>query len=198
MDKLMNRITDYYIKKGHIVQEDREVYEYGFHLIFSDIINFSLILIIGVLLHQLINSIIFLAVFCSLRQFAGGFHAKKYWICRMAMAITFLGVSLVSAIFAKYREVQFVCIVLNILDFALVCRLAPIEHINKPLDSAQRKTNKHRAIILSALLAMASTVLIIMDIHIGIVISNTLSSVIVLMVIAIINKKGEKRDVCMV
>lgn len=199
MDKLIKRMTDYYIKKDHIPKEDRKVYEYGFHLIFSDIINFSMILILGALLHQLVSSIVFLVTLCSVRQFTGGFHAKKYWICRTAMIITFLSVIIASVITTEYRHLQFVCILLNILDIILICIFAPIEHINKPLDSMQKKTNKQRAIILSALFSMASIILIIMDIHIGIVISNTLSSVVVLMVVAlIINKKGEKRDVCMV
>ena len=49
MDKLSVAITDFCIKNNKIDKEKREIYIYGFKLIFADIINFSIILLFGLI-----------------------------------------------------------------------------------------------------------------------------------------------------
>lgn len=47
MEKLSIAIVDYYIKHAQIKKEKREIYIYGFKLIFADIINFAIIILLG-------------------------------------------------------------------------------------------------------------------------------------------------------
>lgn len=89
MEKISNAITDFYIRKNHVPKEKREIYSYGFQLILADIINFSIVILLGVFLGKVIDSILFLITLCSIRQFSGGFHAKTFWLCRVSMLITF-------------------------------------------------------------------------------------------------------------
>ena len=49
MHYLAKKITLFYIKKGKIEEDDREVYEYSFEMLISTIINF-LIMIVGALI----------------------------------------------------------------------------------------------------------------------------------------------------
>lgn len=45
MDKISNKITDYLCLRNFIPEKDREIYNYGFKLILSDIINFSIVVL---------------------------------------------------------------------------------------------------------------------------------------------------------
>ena len=90
MDRLANTITDYYIRKKIIAEEKREIYSYGFKLIISDVINYIIIISLGIVFNRLIESIVFLITLCGIRQFSGGFHAKTFWLCRLSMILTCL------------------------------------------------------------------------------------------------------------
>ena len=68
MDRLANIITDYYIRKKVIAEEKREVYFYGFKLIIDDVINYVIIISLGIVFNGLIESIAFLITLCGLRQ----------------------------------------------------------------------------------------------------------------------------------
>ena len=68
MDRLANTITDYYIRKKIIAEEKREIYSYGFKLIIADVINYVIIISLGIVFNRLIESIAFLITLCGLRQ----------------------------------------------------------------------------------------------------------------------------------
>ena len=68
MYRLANTITDYYIRKKIIAEEKREIYFYGFKLIIADVINYVIIISLGIVFNRLIESIAFLITLCGLRQ----------------------------------------------------------------------------------------------------------------------------------
>ena len=55
-----------------ITQEDVEVYEYGCQITLANIINFIIVLTIGIIFKSVIQSAIFYLSFISLRIFCGG------------------------------------------------------------------------------------------------------------------------------
>ena len=109
MDRLVDIITNYYVRKNVITEDKRDIYFYGFKLIISDIINYAIIIIIGIVLNRLIESVAFLISLCVLRQFSGGFHAKTFWLCRLSMIITYICVMALSDIIA-YKEYSIITV----------------------------------------------------------------------------------------
>lgn len=196
MDILSNMITDFYIRKKYVPEEKREIYCYGFKLILSDIINFSIIILLGIIFGKLFESIIFLVTLCSVRQFSGGFHAKTFWMCRMAMMITFLCVITVAYLLLKVvcYNIWFISI-LDMLSVVLIAILAPVKYSNKLLSEQQRKKNKMKAIIASFILSVISIILIAAGRAEGVTISITLAAVVILMIIGIAVKKGGDSNV---
>lgn len=90
---LSAKITVFLISQKIISAKDRDVYEYGFDLLIADCINFSLILLIGILWSQLKETVIYLIIFVGLRSVCGGYHAKthcKCHICTIGAYIFFL------------------------------------------------------------------------------------------------------------
>lgn len=85
--------------------------------------------------------------------------------------------------------------IINTLSFFSIVILAPIENENKPLDRYSKRINKIKSIICSALLGVISVVMVSLKIKLGITISITLLTVMVLMIVALANKKGGKENV---
>lgn len=190
MEKLANAITNYYLKKNVIAGDKYDIYFYGFKLIIADIINYMIIITLGMILKKLPESIIFLISLCGLRQFTGGFHAKTFWLCRLSMVITFMGV-LMAATFIENLKIEILLTVsINIISIIAIMILAPIENVNKRLSKARRKSNKIKSIITSILLSTTSVMLAVGDIKIGVTISMTLLAVVILMSIGKITQKG--------
>lgn len=180
MEKLANAITNYYLKKNVIAGDKYDIYFYGFKLIIADIINYMIIITLGMILKKLPESIIFLISLCGLRQFTGGFHAKTFWLCRLSMVITFMGV-LMAATFIENLKIEILLTVsINIISIIAIMILAPIENVNKRLSKAQRKSNKIKSIITSILLSTTSVMLTVGDIKIGVTIKQRANMVMLL------------------
>ena len=71
-EMLVKKMTD----RGIIVPEKREVYKTGIMLLLADMINFALVLLIGILCGALYESALYLLMMWTVRRFSGGYHAK--------------------------------------------------------------------------------------------------------------------------
>ena len=100
--KLVDALAD----SGVISSDDRTLYIYGFHQMGVTLLNFSTDIIIGVLTGMLLESLLFLAVYISLRKFAGGYHAKTelrcYGLSTLLLCAALCGISVSSKI--KYTN----------------------------------------------------------------------------------------------
>ena len=196
MEKLSIVLTNYYIKNQRIPDEKRDIYIYGFKLIFADIINFGIILSLGLFMDKLNEGIVFLITFCHVRQYSGGFHAKTFFVCRLAMMITFISAMLVVA-FLKTQIFTIVSVVIaNVISVIGISFFAPIENVNKRLSLRIKRINKMKSIIISSGFSLISILLVVFDIKAeGITISVTLFAVFVLMIVGLITTRGGNSSV---
>ena len=191
MDKISTFLADYCIRHSQVPREKREIYIYGFKLIFADIINFGIIILFGLYTAKLKESIIFLITLCGLRQYSGGFHAKTFLICRISMIITYVAVTVTTIFVESRKEVFFIVLILNIISTIFISILAPIENANKKLSIYQKSENKIKSIIASAGFSLGSTLLTVSNFKTeGVTISITILAVGILMVIGLVAKKG--------
>ena len=196
MDRLANTITDYYIRKKIITEEKREIYSYGFKLIIADVINYVIIISLGIVFNRLIESTSFLVALCGLRQFSGGFHAKTFWLCRLSMIITYFCVMLLTDIVTYTKYETIIVISVNVISIVIIAITAPIVHLNKPLSDKQKHNNKIKSIITSIFMSIVSIIIVdTTDMKFGVTISITLLAVVVLMIIGMAVQKGGKENV---
>ena len=188
MNNLANVITDYYCKKNIIAEDKKEIYCYGFQLIIADIINYTIIIALGIILDRTLDSIAFLITLCGIRQFCGGFHAKTFTVCRLSFITTYISVLFIAFILSSI-SIEFIALI-NIVCFLSISYFAPIEHPNKPMTALQKKRNKLKSIITSSVASVVSIIFVVMDITIGVTISITLCAVVGLMIVSLIMKKG--------
>ncbi|PWM69170.1 MAG: hypothetical protein DBX61_02210 [Clostridiales bacterium] len=190
MDKISNKITDYLCLRNFIPEKDREIYNYGFKLILSDIINFSIVILLGLLTNRILEGIVFLITLCGIRRFSGGFHAKTFWLCRVLMILTFIIVWVITELIYNFRLFFPYVIVVDILALIFIAIFSPIKHPNKKLSKKQVKTNKIKATLAAIVLTVISAFLMTFKFKCGMTVSVTIMAVVFLMIIGM--KGGEK------
>lgn len=172
--------ADYLCKRQIIRQDYYEVYVYGTELVLSFIITTALVLIAGFVIGEVMNSMIFLAVFMLLRRFTGGYHANTYLKCKIISISTFL-IALFSSHAISVRWWMYA--VLLVGGNIVIHLLAPVEHPNKPLsDDEKRKFRRFSHVVFSWITISGLSVQLLTPLSFDILFFSLLS-VIILMTI---------------
>jgi len=143
-----------FAKKNFYSSTEVNVYQYGFELLFSTILNalglFAISLIIGTPIHMLL----FVAAFIPLRLTAGGYHAKHHWSCFLSMNITYLCFAMLLHCIPNAWLQPYIFSTL-IISVILIVLLAPVDAINKPLsDKKKLRLRKQSITIISSYMAV--------------------------------------------
>ena len=118
------------IKEGIISAEDREIYLFGIKELFSQIFTYSIMLGIGAAFGMLMETIVFLVVYMSLRVYAGGYHASTQLRCY----ILSFGMVIAALMLIRVTNVpETIALIGIILMGGLIYFMAPSGHKNKPL-----------------------------------------------------------------
>ena len=141
--KLTNHILSYLISSNAIDdnEETKDYYRYGIEITISSLINILLIIIIGIVSGNALESIVFLACFIPLRQFTGGFHAKTYFLCNLSFAVSFIILLIVYKFTNQYvtSYIVFLIIIFSCIIFFSEC---PVENKNKVITEEKKKIHK--------------------------------------------------------
>ncbi len=187
--RLANIIADFFVEKSVIDLKEREIYVYGCEAIFSALVNLTIVIVSGLITHELFNIFIFYFVFLTMRKYCGGYHAKTHLKCNLIftfnviMVILFIkNISVVSTTFYIMAVVTS-----NILVFWL----APIENENKPLGNSEIEKYRKIAIILSFIFTVITVLLISFYKTVSIIIALALLSVSLAMLITRMMKEVE-------
>lgn len=139
--KLTNHILSYLISSNAIDdnEETKDYYRYGIEITISSLINILLIIIIGIVSGNALESIVFLACFIPLRQFTGGFHAKTYFLCNLSFAVSFIILLIVYKFTNQYvtSYIVFLIIIFSCIIFFQNVRL------KIKIKSLQKKRKKY-------------------------------------------------------
>ncbi|MCR4813593.1 MAG: accessory gene regulator B family protein [Lachnospiraceae bacterium] len=164
IQKISEKLADFVIKEGFIDEKNRDVLVYGNILLISDVVNFFVIIAMGLLFDKLICSLVFFSSFVILRGQTGGYHAKTNLGCNMVLgintalvmtAVRFFGNSLKAA-----RGLLIISVAFGLITFML---FAPREHENKKLEQYSKDILKKRSIIVWLIMTVLQVVLLLSD-----------------------------------
>lgn len=146
---MLNKIASYLtriLQKNHIIQEEFfDVYVYGFELLLSSLFSTTVIILAGLCMHRVLETIVFLLVFILLRSYSGGYHATKFSLC----TITTFCVYAIVMVFSFFLVVNLLAFaILGGVGLALLCVFAPIENPNKELSTKRKRIYKVVSIII--------------------------------------------------
>ncbi len=185
-------ITDYLISQKIIPFEKKHIYMYGFELLFADILNLSVIFIIGILFCGFSPTLIYCIIFILLRSSCGGYHADTHLRCHICT----IGVFIVFIVFFNVLVTnnKFIILIIDLVAYIPILIFSPIEHKNKPLSENNRKYNRLISILVFPILIFISIFLQCLELREGLAISLTLWIVSLCMIPAInIHKLKNRR-----
>lgn len=194
MNAISALVVNELLQRNIIISEKAEICRIGIMLILADMINFSLVLLIGILTKSFFESVAYIIVFWTVRRFSGGFHAKTHLVCRLVTVGTYVLILIASKfINDHYIITNIICCVFSIITMLL---FAPIKHPNKELTDKEVKANKLFAALATLFFATVSLVLTFINKETGLVISLILLAISILMYIGLqTNKKRGKSNV---
>ena len=147
LEKIIQSGTNYLIRHRVVEEEDRDIYEYGFHMLYNNLITIAAVCVIAIWLNMVPEVIVYHIVFICLRNSAGGYHSKTYLRCFfMSTCILLLSLIGISHINSPILNIVFAC-----LSVLLIWYKAPVEHENSPLSTEKRKKLKRISRVLSLL-----------------------------------------------
>lgn len=185
---LSNKITDFLCKNEVISQEQKEVYIYGFTVLFLNILDILIILALGILIERYLDTIVFLMVFGITRQYTGGYHAKTVSKCLVVYVLIYLVIMFLSSSNVIFVNGAMFQILLCIVYIIAVIIYAPIQNDNKVISNVERKKYKIISIVSAICISTISVIVYGIFPTMAITISLTLFAVTILMILVVIRK----------
>lgn len=147
LTRLSRKIVNDLTRSDIVKAEDAEIYIYGINQILMYSINISSALIIGLIFGKFFEAAVFIVAYCSLRSFAGGYHAKTPLRCYV-FSVIMLIIVLVGIKYLYLTEWMYYVVLLAAALVVIV--LSPVEDKNKPLDEIEYRVYKKRTILIVA------------------------------------------------
>lgn len=140
--KQAKHLVDAAVRNGAAMSENAEEYTYGLNIFLTTAANILTAAAIGVLMNSLIEILLFIVVYKSLRKYIGGSHSKTAVGCYISSCITYI------AAMAIIKLCPFSSVMVNIAVLAsvvIIYFIAPVEADKKPLDDAERRVFRYRS-----------------------------------------------------
>lgn len=179
---LSNRITKLLCDKEIIEPDKKDIYRYGYEIFISSLISLLIVVSVGILMGNILESAVFYVVFVLTRQYCGGYHADTYLKCNVIFTIIYSAVLLFSNILLGFCNIFHVSMFL-IVFLAAIWEFAPIDNENKRLSEYEKIKSRRISIALSLIWIIMSLVLYFIYTKLSIVFTLTLFSVTMLIVI---------------
>lgn len=155
MHELAIKITDYLIARGVSKKSERDFYIYGCEILLLKIANVGTLLCIALVMGNLVEGIILLLTFMTLRKYTGGFHLGSALSCYIFTALVYMS-SLYLCV--NYMGSEAMCLVIVIISEIIIVSLAPIDNPNLNLTEEEimsmKKQIKRLVVLLSVILIL--------------------------------------------
>lgn len=154
ISRLSNLTVLYFLKQSYITDDEQDLYQYGFFILFTQILYSIITIIIGTLLGTVLESIIFYITFQFIRRYAGGYHAKTETRCEIMSTLSIVSCIVVIRL-AKTYDFQTVLLILSAVSALTIFAFCPLDTPEKPLSKSEVKYfRKISWLILSVIIAV--------------------------------------------
>lgn len=146
LNQVSVKLTEKMLKRVKNIRFGIDVYVYGIEIILSTIVEIIAILVFSLCLSDIIDGLLFLLLFMSLRTFTGGYHAKTYRKCFCVTLTSFLCVLYIRNWIVNIYFDE-ICYVFLILICVYIIYRAPIINERQPLSKIKIVKNGKMAAI---------------------------------------------------
>lgn len=183
--RLADILTKFICSHINAPPEMADVYRYGFEITISSILNIILVLCCGIIMDDVLASVVYLFVFILIRIFTGGYHATSYLRCNIVMVVSFL------LTYALYRVLIGLNTDIRILEAILLANglpiiiFSPVKNPHKELTPKKAKKFRVISIVIYICLSVLALTAILFEIQYGTLIIVTLTTVSVMILVEI-------------
>lgn len=121
--------------------EIKELYQYAFYIILLSLLHIITLVIIGIILGLVYESIVMYFSFILIRKYSGGFHAStpiRCYIFSVILIISFLLLQI--QYYANFNFIHNIALlIIEILCVIIIFRYAPLENENNPLTRNEKQ-----------------------------------------------------------
>lgn len=144
LNNMSEKIADWLIRQKAISADERELYAYAVHCLFSLIYLLVFALVIGAFLGMPIEAVAMIIPFIVVRKFSGGYHADSFYKCLIISSIVIVTMLQIS----KYINNNMFFNVIYIGSSILLMIFSPIDSANKRLDNDDKRFCKKVTILI--------------------------------------------------
>lgn len=138
MERVANKLVERLVHNKVIEKEDKDIYVYAICCLMMDIAPVIIVILFGIILDNVKQSIIFILPFVLIRKYSGGYHTKKASTCVIcSCTVLFISLRLLS-----YANNIWLSNILIILSVTTIVYLTPIESENHKLSKYEKKRCK--------------------------------------------------------
>ena len=151
LNNMSVKIANWLIGQKAISSDERELYAYAVHCLFSLIYPIAFASVVGIISGMIMESIVMIIPFMIIRKFSGGYHADSFGKCLIISSIVIAGALLI------YNGVT-----LNAFYIAasiLLIIFSPIDSINKRLDDDDKMFCKKITIVIVLVIFIITEIL---------------------------------------
>lgn len=137
-DKLLLYVKNNNPYLSNINDNENAWLKYGIEITISSLLNIFWIVFLSLICGYVLEGVLFLFIFISVRQFTGGFHASSYAKCNLTLICCYLSVLFFYQHFQNNISVTIEAI-LSIVLAVIALLICPIQNSNKPINSKRQK-----------------------------------------------------------
>lgn len=145
------KLTKRLIENGSVSEGNRELYVYGFFMLFSHAAYFALTVIFGLLLMCPVQSIVFFVAFQFVRRFAGGYHADTEIKCTV-LSVSTIFISILMCRLARDFDFSVYLTAPAAVSALLTAVFCPLDTPSKPLSAAEKKRCRKISLLITAVI----------------------------------------------
>ena len=150
------RIADFLVRQQQISEEEWEICQYGYDTLIYSTEQTILLLLFGLLLHQITGTLLYIAVYFLIRRYTGGYHASTRLRCTILTLSTYLFSIIVGNILTYISHFYIILGVLQLIYYILIYRYSPVEHPSKPLSNSLKKNNRKMGFLISIIFTIVT------------------------------------------
>lgn len=188
--RLAEKISGSFVRQSIISAEDEGLYQFGIEQLCFQLLNLMTSAVIGLLTGKLLETLVFTAVYISLRIYAGGFHAKTQQRCYFLST----GLLIFALISMQLLPKDSLTLWLLLLPSAcIIFTLSPVADFNKPLSKCEQSVYRKRAhYLLVAILLIVAGLNVVQLKALAICIGTAISTLSIMLVLGFIKNKGKR------
>lgn len=148
LNSLARRIAGFILTQKSTEENMFSVYSYGIELLISSVLGVLLVIAVGFVLGNFMDSLLFLISFIFLRKYTGGLHCNSYTACNVTTVLTFVVAVKISGLLNSLSNKILCFVLMAVFIVFVILLLAPVSNPNKPVLPQDRVKYKTIAMII--------------------------------------------------